>query len=481
MNTVQSVAKNTSIVFIGKIAESLIGILVTILLIRYLGSAGYGKYSFIYAFLSFFQILAHLGVDIIIVREISKDNTKIDKFIANGISIKLAFSVVAILASWIIVQILGYPLEIKTFIYIASFSLLMSFSTVYRGIFQAKLKMGYPYSVSILISLFQAGSILLLVFSKASLLHIIILKLFIEFLRAFILQRISYQYIKPRLEIDLKVWGFLLKESWPIILTTAFVTIYYRIDQVMLFDMLGDKELGLYSSTVRIIESLDIIPTSFMLSCFPLLSKYFMDTTDKFEKLYKLSFKYLSTVLLPICVGITIFAEPIIRLLYGNEFLGAALVLRILVWSEISAFLGVVHNSILISTGLQRLDFILTSLSAIMNIILNIILIPVYGIVGAAIATVISYNFGFFVGYCIRKTRKYNIEVFKSLRKPFLASLSMGVVLLFLTDTFPWFLNIFIGVVVYLIVIFLIRGLDRNDINYFRQILGKPGNSGKLL
>jgi O-antigen/teichoic acid export membrane protein len=248
--------------------------------------------------------------------------------------------------------------------------------------------------------------------------------------------------------------------------------IYSRIDQIMLFKMKGAKAVGYYAAAVKLTEIFNIIPVAFMTSIFLLFSKYFVTSQEKLEKTYKLSFKYLSTAIMPIAVGISILSEPIIRLIYGEQFLGSSLALRILIWSEVFVFLGSVHISILISVGLQKLDFIFTSSGAIVNIILNLLLIPHYGIVGASIATVISYGLGVPLSCALKKTRSYGKALANSTLKPLIAAGMMGC---FTYLTFVLGLSLIaatlFSIIAYLVFIILLKGLNREDLEYFRKIV----------
>ena len=155
MDTVRRVAKNTGVILVGKIINGSIGLVTVIFLARYLGPGSFGIYSFIFAYLGFFVIITDLGISLILIREISRDRAKGDRFIGNAIIIKIILSLFAFGLACLIISFLHYPFNTKLLIYIASLSFLLSFRSLYGLIFQVNLRMEYPLLVSIATNLLR--------------------------------------------------------------------------------------------------------------------------------------------------------------------------------------------------------------------------------------------------------------------------------------------------------------------------------------
>jgi O-antigen/teichoic acid export membrane protein len=464
------------VILSGKIVSSLIGLVTLVYLARYLGASNFGLYSFVFAYLGFFGIIMDLGIHTILVREISRDRSKAEKLIGNAIVMKIILSVFALALACLIISFLKYPFSTKLLVYVASLSFLLSFGSLYRLVFQVNLKMGYPTLVDIVSSPLNLALFLYLIFLKVSLLWFIIAGLIVSLPGLFIIVIISGKFVQPKFEMDFSLWKKILLESWPLALTATFILIYTRIDQIMLFSMKGPELLGYYASAVRLTEALSIIPVAFMASVFPLFSKYFVTSGKKLEEAYKLSFKYMSTLIIPIAVGTSVLSAPVIKSFYGEQFISSIPALRILIWSEIFVFLGSVHINVLISTGLQKFDFIFTSSGAIVNIILNLLLIPHYGIVGASIATLISYGLGLPLSCALAKTRRYGNAMAYSMLKPMIAAGVMGCFTYFaFIHHLPLIVTILFSMIVYLGLIVLIKGLDRMDWEYAKRILVHTG------
>ncbi|MBU2044055.1 MAG: flippase [Candidatus Omnitrophica bacterium] len=472
MKTVVKIAKGTGIVFSGKAINSLLFMVTAVLVARVLGVDNFGLYSFVFAYLTFFNVIADMGIKTILVREISKGKIEVAKLLGNAIIMRITLSLLALLLACFVVSFLNYPLSTKILVYIASLSFFTSLTLFYESVFQANHKMGYIVGVNILDSLIKIVIFCVLVFSKAKLILYIVASVVAPIPGLFIIIRLSKKFIRPKFKLDFKICKDLIKESWPLALTAAFIVLYVRIDQLMLFQMKGAESVGYYAAAVRLTEAFNILPAAFMMAVFPLFSKYFISSKKKLEKAYNFSFRYMAMVIIPIAVGISILSEPIINILYGGKFLGSVPALRILIWSGIFSFLGTVHLNLLIAVGLQKLDFIFTSSGAAANILLNLFLIPRYGIVGAAIATVVAYSLGVPLSCLLLKTRKYGLALVRSTLKPFIAAIIMGCFTYWAFSLgFGLLLVIPISMLLYLLVIILVKGFDIEDKKYFRQIV----------
>ncbi len=406
-SVIYTIAENTGIIIAGNVFATLLSMASNIVLVRHLGAADFGTYSFVFAFLGFFGIVMDLGTSRILLREISADESRADIFIGNALMMRLVLSTVAVFLACGIIRFFNYPLQTKTFVYVASLGFLLSFGSIYPLIFQGKLKMVYPTLMTIVAGVVRLSVLAYLAFIHARLFWFVLATPLMEVPGIAFIMFFSRTLIRPRFRFEAKIWKYLLRESWPIALTATFIMIYTRIDQLMLYQMKGDSALGGYSAMVKITEMFTIIPGAFMATVFPLFSRYFIRPGHMLQKAYTLSFKYMSAIILLIVVGMSFFAEPVVRLVYGSHYVPAASTLQILMWSEIFVFVGIVHLNLLISVGLQKIDFLFTSTGAILNVALNLYRIPRYGIQGAALATVISYGVGLPMSCSFPQTRAY--------------------------------------------------------------------------
>ena len=199
----------------------------------------------------------------------------------------------------------------------------------------------------------------------------------------------------------------LMRDAWPLIFAGMVVSVYMKIDQVMLKEMLDVKAVGVYAAAVKLCEAWYLLPTAVMASLFPAVIKARKNSETLYEervqKLYDLMIWGSVAVALPT----TLLADWVILILYGSDFQEAADVLRIYIWAGVFVSLGVASSKWLVAENLQSYLFYITSLGAVLNISCNFWLIPIYGIKGAALATIISYStVAYFSLGCFRKTRK---------------------------------------------------------------------------
>jgi O-antigen/teichoic acid export membrane protein len=311
---------------------------------------------------------------------------------------------------------------------------------------------------------------LLLIYIKAPLplfIIAIIINIFPEF---YLILHLSKKFVKPKIEFDAEIWKYLLKEAWPIAITALFVLTYHRMDQLMLFQMRGDEAVGYYSAAVGLSEAFIIFPSAFMTSVFPLMSKYFNTSEQSLVETYTLSFKYLMMLIIPVAMGTTILSESIISFFYGEKFVKSSPALAILIWSQIFAFYGFIHYQILISTNRQKIYLLFCSIGAISNIVLNYLLIPKYGIIGASIATLVSYilSAGTIIGYLVPATRIYNVVGCKALINPAVASAIMGIFVYYTKSHV--IMAVTGGIAIFAVTMITLRGIDGRDIELARTI-----------
>jgi O-antigen/teichoic acid export membrane protein len=408
---------NTSWLFFERIIRIALSFIVTIFVVRYLGPKDFGLYSYVLSFFWLFASLSTLGLEAITTREIVKFPDRRDEINGTVFFLRLTGSISAIVLIAITLFVMREETYTSILILIASASFIFqSFSVIeyyFRGKVEAKFN-AYALSASVLLS-----SILKIVFIlvKAPLIYFVIAVVFEYFALAVGLIWV-YQYKKLSIfnwKYSKSLAHLLLKDSWPLLLSGLVVMVYMRIDQIMIKNMINDEAVGYYSAAVRLCEAWYFIPVTLCNSIFPAIvnaknvSEEFYN--NRMQKLYDL----LTWLAIGIAVPVTIFSNQIIQLLFGKEFSPAAPVLTIYIWAGVSVFLGVASSQYLINENLTKLSFSRTFLGMIVNVVLNLVLIPIYGIVGSAIATLVSYTIATFSIFTSRKTIRQVKMMMKSI------------------------------------------------------------------
>ncbi len=390
----QRYLKNTSWIFFVKIASILISLLATAIIARKLGPSNYGQLSYALSFTAVFSFIASLGIDQILYRDIIKYPEQKNKYIGSALIMKIAaglvtFCICVITAFFFSVHDISFLLII-----IIAFSFIFNSFQLINFEFHADVKAKYPSIVSLIVIIILNVLKITVIFLDKGVLYLA----FIILLEP-ILYMIGLLYYRRKIYGTIKNWKFdkhvallILKDSWPLIFSSAFISIYSRIDQVMIKNMMDAHSVGLYSASVSISEAWYFLPNIIVGSILPAV----INAKKVSEGMYYQRIKKLLIVLLLVSVGTAlftiIFSPLIISIIYGKQFLSAVPVLNIYVLSNIATSVVLLITNYLIIENHRKALLILPLSGAILNVILNIFLIPKFGITGAAWATAISYT-----------------------------------------------------------------------------------------
>jgi O-antigen/teichoic acid export membrane protein len=277
------------------------------------------------------------------------------------------------------------------------------------------------------------------------------------------------RFIKISFEFDYGFSKKLLKKSSLFCLSLVFSTLYMYIDVIMLSKMRSTAEVGIYSAATSIVIALIFIPLMYGNSIYPVLSRFYITSKESLRLVYEKSFKYMLIIGLPAAAGIYILSDKIILLLYGKAYIESAIALSILSGYLFLKFLNPVSGFTLMAINKQRSRLFSQGLSALINIILNLIFIPIYGFVGAAIATLLTEIIFFitYTSFVIRYGFNFRFVV-SFIYKPIIAVAVMIFSLFFIESLF---LAIILGALAYFIVLLALRILDKEDKILFNKIV----------
>jgi len=476
MSTARKIAGNSGVIIAGYIGENILNLILLISLARYFSQAGFGKISFLAVFFFFISSTDNLLIRPILVREMSRDGKSAPVVIGNGMLIRVLFSCAAVVFLWLSIWMTAAAPDMARLAVFTSINLLTaSLVSSYEAIFEVNFKVWYFKLINLLSLALTLGLLYIVIAYKGDLLHFYILGVIPGFIALGLIRHYAHKLIKPEFRIDLGLWKRIFRESWPLLLTAVFIFIYHRIDQVILLRIKGPQEVGAYAAAVKLAEFLSVIPVALKVSILPLMSVYFNTSKEGLARVYRASFKYLLFFIIPVAVWCGIFSGRIMTLVYGGEFASSAAALSILIWAEVFVFVGVVNNAILIATNKQALDPVFTGVSAAVNIVLNLVLIPEYGFTGAAASSLIAYAVGPVMGYFIKTTRPYSGSMLYYSLRPLCAALAMFVCVYPLRNMF-W-LSLLVSPVIYLLVMCLIKGIDKEDLRILRSIIPAAGKN----
>ena len=404
------IVDNIGWLFFDKILRMGVGLLVGVWIARYLGPDQFGLLNFALAFTGLFGAIAVLGLNEIVVRDIVRNPDGARLTLGTAILLQLIGGLIAFVA---ILAAIAYVRPddalARVIVAILGSMMLLKASEVANYWFESQVKSKYTVWV-------QNGAFLL--FATVKVLMILQQAPLTAFVWAMLgeaaLVSVCLLVVLNRtgptlssLHVNTARAGTLLRDSWPLILSALAVTVYMKIDQIMLGQMIGNEAVGIYSAAVRISEIWYFIPVVVANSVFPAIieaqkrsdAQYYA----RFQKLYDLLVIMSVAVALPM----TFFSGPLITVIYGEEYSAAGPVLAVHIWGSLFVFLGVASSKWFIAENRMMLSLQRTVLGAIVNVSLNFWLIPQYGAIGAAFATLASQSVAAWLFDCIQpETRR---------------------------------------------------------------------------
>lgn len=396
-----------------RVIRLLVLLFVAVYVARYLGPERFGLLSFATSFVSLFTVLATLGVDEILVRNLVQAPESAEKLLGTAFTLRVIGALVLFALLSVAVQITSSAKTTKALVLIIAGGMIFQSFNVIDFYFQSRVLARFTSLAQICTLVVGSAAKLSLIVSKASLVWFAWVTVFESAALAVFL---VLMYRKQRL--DFHAWNFdrslafkLLNDAWPLMLAGAAISLYMRIDQVMIKEMLDSEAVGNYAAAVRFSETWYFIPVVLCSSLFPAIIHAReigkQNYHDKLQKLYDLMVWLAVLIALPT----TFLADWIVLLLLGPSYQQAAPVLKIHIWAGVFVFLGVATGKWFLTENLQRYSFYRTLAGAIVNIILNLILIPRVGIQGAAWATVISYFAAAYLSMALSKSTMDNFRL----------------------------------------------------------------------
>lgn len=391
----------------GKILSVLIGLFSVGILTRYLGVTAYGSYALVFAYLAFFGAVSDLGLNVTVINELSKKQN-LERLTGSYLWLKILTSLASFVIPVALLVIFPYSNFQKTAIFIGAFAFGIGNLAGFGNTFlQARLRLDLMTAIDLVGRVVTLFFTLLLIYFKANLL-MLLLAVLMGNLSIVVL---NYLFIKSHIKIDYRfdsqLITILLKKSLPIGLASLLSLFYFRIDTVLLSVFKGTKDVGIYSLSYKIFENLLIFWAFYIGAFFPLFSRYHNEkNTPKYSGLLKKSIVIALVFGGVVMFSGILFAPLAIKILGGSGFDESVLPLRILFLASSLFFINTLFYYLIFIK--DKVNVLLGSLfvSLVINVILNLALIPKYSYVGASIATVITelLLFVFYI-YHIRKIK----------------------------------------------------------------------------
>jgi polysaccharide transporter, PST family len=389
----KKILKNIGWLFFDRVFRMGMGLVVGVWVARYLGPTDFGTFNYLLATIGILTPFASLGLENMVVKELVENPSRSKIIMSTAITLRLISGLIAFAICVAIFYFLKkddpYTLYVGIILALTLLSqALISIELYYQSKVASRVAVISQSVAYIIANILKVVLILsgasLIAFAVVTALEMTLGGLFM----LYSLKRFSKQSLA--IALDKVLAKDLIVRGWPLIFSGFMIMIYMRIDQIMLGEMVNDHEVGVYSAALKLSEIWYIIPTIICNSFFPSI----IDGKKISQRIYFRKFQRLFDILflisLLIALGVTIFSDRLIDILYGDQYSGAAIILTIHIWAAVFVFVGVGSTNFFIIENLQIKTFTRTALGAVANIVLNLLLIPRYMAAGAAVATLIS-------------------------------------------------------------------------------------------
>ena len=474
MGIAKTILKNTVSLLVSGIVAQLLIFCSIVYLARVLGPEDFGKINFATAIVIYFTMIVNMGLPLLGTREVARNVKRVKEYVSNIICIRLALFALCYTVLTGLAFLWNLPTDIRSIILIYGIGLLPSavlLDWAYQGLEKmeyiglSRILSGIVYLILVYALIKGPEQLLLIPAAHVASLMVSAVLLFLIFSNRF-----GWQLSKT----NLTQCKTLFKKAFPIGLSILLVQVFYYIDSVMLGMMRSYEEVGFYNAANKIAFLVIMLGAAYFDAIFPVLSKYFKESKEAFINLNLKTAKLAVTIGIPLAVGGTLLAKPLMLFVYGAKYHGSVGAFRILIWFACINFINMIYSRGLWACDRQNIFLGIVSVQAASNVILNLFLIPPFGIYGAAVATVLVELLGLYLAYT-QINKIASIRFTKFMLKPIGACFIM-VAWIYIAQYFLSAMLVFLiisGSLVYFLILACFGGISNEEYQFIRQIIRK--------
>lgn len=483
MSSVKRLITNTFSMFIAQGLQPFLTIALVFIIGRTLGPEIFGKYTIIFQMFSIFQVTCSLGLKTLLTREVATQKEQTNKFLINGVLLGIPASLLNIAIVVVAVIFLDYKADITIGIYFIAISLFATaltdvLSGVLTGLEEVK-KLAYSWVAFLVLKTGLSIVVLLLGYGLYALIWIHVIA---KFLQTGIVYLFVFKLLgRPRFDFDLQLNKKFVQMGWSLALLAIIVSLFWRIDAIILGKMVSEKDVGDYGAAYRIFHFMLMTVRSFSLAFLPMISSMYAENLKNFRNACRKAIRYISLTVVPIMLFTTFLSPYLMPILWGSEFNTAlvAQVLNVMVWSLLPFGISEVFGAVMIASNRQVGFFILKGVTLAIKFALTYYLTLKYGIVGPAIATLASL-FVLLAGQVPFIVPKLVSFEFKAVFVPLIKLIfAIGVtgVAFYTIENFQVILAILASLGVFAGSFMALKILTVQDMIYFKKILKKKSHA----
>ncbi len=474
--TPRRIVANTLFLFSSHVIIKIISFIYLIFLARHLAEKGLGQLAFAAAFAELFNIFSDFGFSTVTVREVSRNKELSDYYLKNILSLRLAISSLVFMAMFAAANLSGFSRDVLWAIYLYGLAqIILSLGSTFQSVLNAFEKMHYGSIISILSTAFISLTGFLFIHMGLGVVAFAALHLIWSIPSA-----IGFIYCGKRESLKLSIgfdfgfWYRFALLATPVGLGAAFYVIYNRIDLIMLKYLKEDYDVGIYGISYRMMGYFHFIIWALMGAVAPVFSSCFNENRARLKRLAERCIRYLMFLGIPLALGGSLLAKPLIHFLYRDKFTESSGVFSLLIFSIMIVFFGATFGTILLNSDKKGSRFYawVAAGGVVLNVILNVILIPKWTYYGAAASTLLTDFFTSFMAFFYVIRLIGSLKIWSSLLKASISSILMVLALLMLKPLDLWLpFLIALGMIVYMLSAFVLKFFQSNDMEVLKTVL----------
>jgi O-antigen/teichoic acid export membrane protein len=474
MGTRMNLFKNTIALSVPNALNPLVSFALVLVISRYLGVVGLGEYSLLLSYCAVFTTSATLGLNALVVREVSRRPDRSHIFFLNSSAFGVVSSLISMIAMYITVVVMKYPENLILASIPACLSLLPSTGIRYvESVFRAAEKSEYMATCYVVENTFRVMSCAAVVLLGYGMFAVMTAITFTRF-GAYLMM--LYFYFKiigfPKWTFSQEVWKLLIKQAPTFTSIAIFSTLHLSMPNIMLSKLQSIEGVGIYSAAGKITAFLDIIPLGFSMALLPVLTKKYSSGLEDLKRVSTDSLRYAFMFVFPMVAGTFILADQMISLVYGQKFADAGIILQFQSIGTIPYCVLISMAQLLVATDNQKIDLYINMVAVALNFSLNYFLIPKFGGMGAVTGTVMTYAILNQLQYAYIRKHLFPINFFRISARFLLATLGMSAATYMLRES-NLILNIVVSALLYFLLAVALRAFTEEELDSIKNLVSK--------
>ena len=464
-----SITRNTAYMTMASVGQKIISFVYFTMIANHLGAEKTGKYFFALAFTTVFVVFVDLGLTSVLVRESAKQKEKIQSYFSTILSVKILLGVATYIGAMITINLMGYPEETKYLVYLSGITMLFdSLHLTLYGVLRAIGNLKYEAFGIVGSQLLTLGFGTAFLYLNLPLIYLILAFTIASAANVVYVTAILYGKYKINLtpHYEKKIFVHIARIALPFAFAAVFARVYSYIDSILLSKLAGDVQVGWYSIPYKITYAFQFFPLALMAVLYPKFSEYFVTDKKKLAFVFERGIKYLLIIVMPITFGIGVLSNDIIRAFFSSEYINSILPLKILLVGLVFSYISFPVGAFLNACNRQVTQTVIVGSVMTLNIILNILLIPKYGVVGASYTALVGNVFLTILGYIfVPKIAEISHSYLaKSVFQIGVSGLVMAIVVWGTNIYYHFIFAIIVGALVYTMMLFVTGAVTRKQV-----------------